>query len=93
MAYTALLAGTPQLVLPRRLERAVTAYGLKRLYTALVLPANRGYSSKTVARCLKALLNNQEIWRAAQTAAQALASKRRNDSATAVVDACLKLLR
>ncbi len=93
MAYTALLAGTPHLVLPRRLERAVTAYGLKRLKTALVLPAKRNQSSKTVARSLKALLNNQEIWRAAQTAAEALASKRRNDPVTAVVDACLKLLR
>jgi len=92
-AYAALLAGTPQLVLTRSLEHLITAHGLKRFKTALVLSGNRNHSPQAVAQSLRAALSNQEIWRAAQMAAEALAPTLDLNPLDTIVQKCEGLLQ
>lgn len=86
-AYAAVLAGTPQLVLPLNLEHAITAHGCRTMGVARVREVRDALDPETLAGDLAALLHDPVT---AAAAARAAAEVPRDGAAAldAVVETC-----
>lgn len=91
-AVAALMAGTPQLILPWNLEHLVTARAVESTGAATVVPSDRA-DAKSLERAIRTLVDDRE--RAAKAAAAAAGFDLGNpeDGVAAVVEAVRRLAR
>lgn len=91
-AYTALLAGTPQLVMTNNLEHLVTAYGLNKFKSSIVMRGNNKPKPEAVAGHIKELFTKPQYGEAAQAAVAKLADRPRGDGVGEILRGCRDLL-
>lgn len=89
-AVAALMAGTPQLILPWNLEHLVTARAVEATGAAAIVPADRT-DAKSLVHAIRALVEDRGRAAKAETAAAGIDLGDPEDGVTAVVDAVRRL--
>ncbi|HYH19371.1 MAG TPA: nucleotide disphospho-sugar-binding domain-containing protein [Azospirillum sp.] len=91
-AYAGLQAGVPQLVMPVNLEQSITARGLLRSGSAVLLPGRGTVPPETIRESLERLMGDAVIGAAAQAAARSAAARPRQDTLDQVTAVCRDFL-
>jgi len=89
-AVAAMMAGTPQLILPWNLEHLVTARAIEATGAAAVVPGDR-MDVKSLAHAIRRLVDDRERAAKAEAAAGAIDLGDPEDGVTAVVDSVRQL--
>jgi rhamnosyltransferase subunit B len=90
--FTGLVTATPQLIMPRLVEHAVSAAGALKLGSVSVLGSAEQLAPDRISSMLRKSMGNLEQWPAAEACARQLAARPRKDPLVAILAACEELL-
>ena len=91
-AYAALLAGTPQILMPQNLEHLITSHGVHRFGCGVILHGSKEDDAQRVATLLRQALGDPSVGTRAIDVAGTLAARPVGDPVGAVAAACLRLM-
>jgi UDP:flavonoid glycosyltransferase YjiC (YdhE family) len=91
-AYAALLAGTPQILMPQNLEHLITSHGVHRFGCGVILHGSKEDDARRVATLLRQALDDPTVGALALKAAETLRARPTGDPVGVIADRCLALM-